>query len=247
MNLTLITMSQGNPTALRRTLDSFGPHCSQIIYGDLLLFEEDRKVITSWLAELPLIVVPFKFNYIFEHGFSALLNVLAAAAKTSRVVYMNCGEVIDTKFAQHFELLEEDYNCWFFRHETEPHKWIRTYVPQELKWGGLIHEETEGARRVCPTELFYMADTPKDSNDPTKAKICEDVKELCYFQQLETLRQHPEHLGATSAGWLNYVQQQGTHYADRLAAKGWRYQAFLNGSLEDYLDAARKDFAWTTP
>lgn len=241
--LTLITMSQGNPQALRRTFESYAPYCQQIVYGDVLLFDEDREAVRAMQKDFPLHIVDFPFNFIFKHGFSAILNALAARTGTDYVTYANCSEIIDLNFPVQLGLLDDDaFNCFFFRHAVEQHRWVRTYNRQELCWSGMIHEEVAGERRMCPSEIFYMADTPKDTADPFKARVCDDVKEMVYFEQLDRLRQHPEMLGSTSQGWLDYTNQQGLYYASKQQERGRRFEAFLKDDLAMYLAQAALDF-----
>ena len=241
--LTLITMSQGNPQALRRTFESYAPYCQQIVYGDVLLFDEDREAVRAMQKDFPLEIVAFPFNFIFLHGFSAILNALAYHAKTDYVTYANCSEIIDPNFPIQLNLLDDDaFNCFFFRHAVEQHRWVRTYNPRELRWSGMIHEEVDGERRMCPSEIFYMADTEKDTADPFKARVCDDVKEMVYFEQLDRLRRHPEMLGRTSQGWLDYTNAQGLYYESKQRERGRRFDAFLNSDLALYLAQASLDF-----
>jgi len=43
--ISLITMGQANPMALKRTLESFKGIVGEVVYGDVLIFDEDREVV----------------------------------------------------------------------------------------------------------------------------------------------------------------------------------------------------------
>jgi len=241
----LITMAQGNPKALRRTFESYRPYCDEIVFGDVLLFEEDRAAVKAMEAEFKLRVVRFDFDFIFHNGFSAILNRLASQATTELALYANCGEIIDPNYPVNWPQQDDGHNCYFFKHATETHHWIRTYDPKQLEWSGLIHEEVCGLfpRNCRPTEVFYMADTEKDTDDPFRRRVCEDVKEMVYFEQLDRLRRQPHLLGGTNAGWLDYTNKQGLYYVTQQLKRGLRYIAFHQHCFELYMQQAKHDFA----
>ena len=80
-NITLVTMSQGNPIVLKETFDSFWGVVDEIIWGDLCIFEDDRKLIESYQSLYNLKIVKYPFNYIFKNGFSSILNSLISHSK----------------------------------------------------------------------------------------------------------------------------------------------------------------------
>jgi hypothetical protein len=84
--------------------------------------------------------------------------------------------------------------------------------------------------------LFRMADTEKDSHDPFKAQVYNDIKELVYFNQYIKLVEEPNERGATNQGWVTYAQDGYQSLTERLAKKGKRYEAFKEGDLQKYLD-----------
>lgn len=226
--ITLLTMSQGNPLALKRTLDSFAPICDEVIFGDLLVFEDDRELISSYGVKS----VALPFNFIFKNGFAATLNELAQYAKNDFVLYMNCSEVMEK---QTITLDNATANCFCFDHATDPHRWFRLYNRHELKWNGLIHEELVGKRRPQETPIFRMADTEKDNTNAWKAKVYNDIKELVYFNQYLRLVREPSLIGVTNRGWVEYAQRDYNYIKQRIEAKGLRLEAFETGNLELYL------------
>lgn len=233
--ISLITMAQGNPVALKRTFDSFKEFVDEIIFGDITIFEEDSKLIESYKSEYNLKIIKYPFNFIFKNGFSEILNQLAAHSKNDLVIYMNCSEIIDGDHSI-FNKISEEYNCYYFDHATDPHRWYRFYNKQELKWDGIIHEEIVGEHRPYPKPIFRMADTEKDMNDPFRAKVFNDIKELCYFNQYVRLIDEPEHKKTTNSGWLNFALDGYESFKYRMNKKGKRYEAFLTNNLEMYLE-----------
>jgi len=229
-------MGAGNVKVLRKTLESFSGVCNEVIYGDLLLFPEDREVIKSYEKEFNLKICEFPFNWIFEYGFSSCLNILADSSTNNTVMYMNTSEVIDEDYGI-TETIKNNPNCntFFFTHRTDPHRWHRTYNRKELKWSGLIHEQLKGEYRPYHKPIFMMADLEKDMHDPLKAKILNDVKEIVYFQQYNNIVDFPERLGETDPGWIKFATDDYDSMKERLLKKGKRYQAFIDGDLEAYM------------
>lgn len=235
--ITLITPTQGNPIALKRTLESFKDVCDEFIIGDGCIFESDSKIIQSYKKDFNIGIVDLPFNYIFTFGFSSALNLLAAHSSNDLVVYMNVGEIIGEEHAilpllKHFT----QFNCYPFDHATDPHTWFRCYNRKELQWGGMIHEELTGNKREAPFYLFRMADTPKDDMDKFYAKVMDDAKELVYFNQYKKLVENPELKSSTNEYWLKFAKENYQSMIERLAKKGNRYEAYLNGNLQQYLD-----------
>jgi len=233
--ITLVTMGQANPVALKRTLDSFKGVVDEIVFGDLLIFETDRALIEAYQEQYNMKIVKLAFNYIFEHGFAYTLNTLADFATHDWVLYMNVSEVIDGEHPIK-EQMSKAYNCYSFDHKVDPHRWFRLYNRKELKWGGLIHEELIGDLRPCPFHVFRMMDTEKDMEDPFKAKVSNDVKELTYFNQYIRLVNRPELRGNTNQHWIDYATRDFDSLIERLEKKGKRYQAFEEGNLTMYLE-----------
>jgi len=238
--ISLITMGQANPVALKRTMDSFKDVVDEIVFGDFLIFESDRAIIQSYKADYNLKIVRAPFNFIFEEGFSETLNMLATHAKNDWILYMNVSEVLDGDHPIG-EQMSNLYNCYSFDHHEETHRWFRLYNKKEVKWGGLIHEEvipidSSGYLRPCPFNVFRMKDTLKDGDDPLKEKASNDVKEMVYWNQLVKLVDNPELRANTHPNWIEYAKEQYDYNNERMKMKGKRYEAMKKGDLQMYLD-----------
>lgn len=244
--ITLITMGQGNPVAFKRTLDSFRGIYDEIIFGDVLIFDSDRDIITRYCDEYPLEIVRFQFNHIFKHGFADTLNELACHASNDWILYMNIGELMDGEHDIKSQLSIQ-YNCYSFDHKKETHRWFRLYNKKEVRWNNLIHEEVGGCNnvelRICPFNIFRMADSEKDGCDVKKhepqtfyAKVCNDVKEMTYWNQYLKLIEHPELRGTTNEHWMKHARADYSSYQMRMTKKGKRYQAFVECNLAMYLE-----------
>lgn len=229
-------MSAGNVLVLKETLKSFKGICNEVVYGDMLLFPEDREIVKSYCDEFNMKIVELPFNFIYVYGFSSILNLLASHASNEMVLYMNTSEVIGQDYGM-TEIIKTNEKCnsFFFTHATEPHRWFRCYNRHNLYWSGLIHEELIGDYYPYHKPIFQMADLEKDMRDEYKAKILNDTKEIVYWQQLCRIVDDNSLLGATSSGWLEFAASQYDSMKERLKAKGERYEAYKLGSLKDYL------------
>lgn len=236
--ITLVTPTQGNPKALRRTMDNvksaFGGLVNEVMVGDVSVFHDN---FTTGFEDARIIKMPF--DTLFKHGFSRVLNELAEKGTNNLCMYLNVGEIVESNL--NTSLLAQGFNCYSFNHATDPHTWFRVWDKRELQWSGRIHEEITGRQRRCPRHLFTMADTPKDDDSDWRAGIYNDIKEMVYFQQYVHIAEHPEDLGATNRGWLDYSVSGLDDFKRRLAEKGERYTAMLNGDLAAYLAAAERD------
>jgi len=233
--ITLITVTQGNPIALKRTIDNvveaFEGRVNEVIVGDLCVFEKDVQALED-LEENYTIRLPF--NDLFLNGFGATLNKLAQHATNDLCLYMNVGEIIEKNIR--LDLLNENWNCFKFNHATETHQWVRMWNRKQLQWSGRIHEEVIGTKYISPDCIFQMADTEKDNADPFYSAVMNDIKELVYFNQYIKLVEYPHEQGATNSGWLTYARDSYHNIKERLEAKGARYEAFKEGNLQKYLD-----------
>lgn len=233
--ITLVTMGQGNPVALKRTIESFKDTVDEIIFGDLLIFDEDREIISHYTQEYNFRMVKLRFNFIFDRGFADTLNQLAEHATNDWILYMNVSEVMDGEHDIKGQMSKE-YNAYSFDHAVETHRWFRLYNKKEVHWEGLIHEEVAGPLRLCPFNVFRMKDTAKDEDNPFKAKVANDVKEMVYWNQLIKLIEQPELRGNTNEFWINHAREAYDSHLQRMAKKGKRPQAFIEGNLQMYLD-----------
>jgi hypothetical protein len=237
--ISLLTMGAGNVKVLRKTIESFSSICDEIVYGDMLLWEEDRVLLKSYQQEFNLKIVELPFNFIFENGFSYLLNTLSAKSTNDLCIYMNTSEIIGVDYGM-AEIIKnnQDCNSFFFTHATEVHRWFRCYNKKDLEWSGLIHEELVGEYIPFHKPIFQMSDLEKDLDNEYKAKILNDCKEIVYWNQLCNLVENNSLLGATSSGWLEFAVSQYDSMKERLSAKGERYEAYKSGDLKGYLHEA---------
>ncbi|PWT75787.1 MAG: hypothetical protein C5B59_08005 [Bacteroidetes bacterium] len=242
--MTLITMGAGNVQVLKKTFQSLSPFCDEIVYGDLLIFPEDRKVVEGYKKDFDIRMIHFPFNYIFHNGFASTLNQLAAVAKNDIVVYMNTSEVIEQNFKLP-DVLTDRYNCWYFDHATDRHHWYRIYNRHEMEWSGMIHEELvpkEGFdHRPYHKPVFRMMDLEKDMDHALKARVFNDVKEIVYFTNYGKLVDSPELRGATNPGWWKFATDEYESMQFRLRQKGTRLTAFQEGSYGMYWNAIHSD------
>ena len=236
--ITLVTLTQGNPIALKRTIDNVIEHfqgkVNEVVVGDLCPFGDDSEAIQLLSETLPINQITLPFNTLFEQGFGNTLNFLSEFANNDLVLYLNVGEIVESNMQ--IDLLSQGYNCFQFDHAEDKHHWTRLYNKKDMQWSGRIHEEVRREKNVCPTMLFRMADTEKDSHNQCKAQVYNDIKELVYFNQYIKLVEEPNEIGATNQGWVTYAKDGYQSLTERLAKKGKRYEAFKEGDLQKYLD-----------
>jgi hypothetical protein len=234
--LSLIFPTQGNPVSVRRTIQSYSSLCSEFVIGSVCLFKEDETAIENYSSEFNIKVVKLPFDFIFKNGFSETLNLLANNATGDFVIYANVGEIIEAKSSVPETLFNGEYNAFYIDHSVEKFRWWRCYNKKELRWSGLLHEELVGEYRPYYKPILRFADTEKDNNDPLKSKCYDDVKELCYFNQLCRIVEDESLLGATSPGWAQFAKEQYESMQTRLRAKGERWEAFKAGDLDRYMN-----------
>lgn len=231
-------MGAGNVVVLRETLESFRGVCDEIIYGDLLLFPEDREILRIYEKEFNMKIVHFKYDYILKNGFSAILNDLAGHAKNKFVLYSNTSEVIDEDYGIS-EIMKNNSDCntFYFIHRTDPHRWFRLYNRHELHWSGVIHEQLRGDYRPYHKPAYMMKDLPKDMHSTFKAKVLDSVKEIVYFSNYMKIIDDPSSLGETDPGWVRFAEANYESMAYRLRQKGDIYETFKSGDLHTFLSA----------
>lgn len=236
--ITLITMGAGNVTVLKETLKSASTICDEIVYGDMLLFKEDRELLHSYQKEFNIKIVQMPFNHIFYYGFANVLNMLAGAASNNMIVYLNTSEVIERDNGI-LDSITPEYNCYYFDHATDPHRWFRFYDRRELFWSGYIHESIQPFDsenyRPFHKAIFRMADLEKDMQNSFKATVFNDCKEIVYFKNYTVLVDFPDKRGATDPGWYKFAADNYDSMLERLNNKGNRYAAFREGNLEKYM------------
>lgn len=234
--ISLVTMAQGNPKALKETFKSFEGVVDEIIFGDVCLFEEDRRLIYSYQNDFNLKIIEYPFNYIFTNGFSSILNDLISHSSNDWNIYMNCSEIISKGKETIVETVQANSECntFYFDHFEDKHHWYRLNRKSELHWAGNIHEQCgpEELFRPYHRPLFTMADLPKDNNDLLKARCYDFSKECCYFHNYKKLIDFPEQQGYTDGGWLAFAADNYNSFTERLENKGEFYRAFLEGNLD---------------
>jgi len=241
--ISFITLTQGNPIALKRTMDSLKGICDEFVVGSVCVFADDLKVIKSYKDEFNLKVVEMPFNFIYANGFSASLNHVASYADGSNCVYLNVGEILESSESDILSIISDEYNYYYIDHATEKHRWGRVWDKREMKFSGLIHEELVGEHRPYHRPLFRFADTEKDMNDPFKAAVYNDIKEMCYWRQLMRIVDEPDVLGATHISWIDFARDNYQSMRQRLLEKGKRVDYFKTCMLLHYISEAYEEFA----
>lgn len=233
--LSLIFPTQGNPVALKRTLDSTKNVVDEIIIGSVCVFKEDVALIESYKSEYNIKIVHLPFNHIFCVGFSDTLNLLASHAANPVCIYLNVGEVIEKGEENILKSISPEYNCYYIDHSVERHRWWRVFCPKEMKWSGILHEEIIGDNKPFHKPLFTFGDTNKDMEDLFKARVYDDIKEILYFSLYNKIVDEPDRIGATDMGWHKFASENYDSMKERLLKKGKRYEAFIEGDLDKYL------------
>ena len=242
---TLITPTQGNVTALKRTIDSLKGLIDEVVIGDLSVFQEDSDAIRRFQYVETIKVVPMPFDFLFKNGFSAALNLLASFAKNDMILYLNVGEVLASDVNETINKVSPSYTCYYIDHATDPHHWYRVYNRKEIAWGGIIHEEIYGNLKPCSVPLFRFEDTPKDSEDPFKEWVYLQIKEVVYWNLYIKLVDQPHLAQGTNPGWIQFSRDGFTSFVDRLHQKGEMYDAFLLGDKEllmKYINEKKETF-----
>jgi hypothetical protein len=240
--ISLLTMGSGNTKILRETLRSVSGICNQIVYGDMLLWDYEKGIINSYANEFNLKIVPFNWNYLYQNGFSSLLNKLAEQSDNEYVMYLNTSEVIDIDFGI-LDAIKNNPECnaFYFTHFTDTHRWFRTYKKSELQWSGILHEQLKGEYIPYHKSIFQMKDLPKDMEDITKAKILDSLKEIVYFKQYMNIIDNPECLGETDPGWVRFSKENYNSFKERLDQRKEQVAAVEAGDLEWFLKTANHD------
>jgi hypothetical protein len=253
MGVTLLTMGAGNVIVLEETLKSFIGICDEVIYGDMLLFPEDREILRLYEHKYNLKSIRYEFNYIFKYGFASMLNSLAKYATNDLVMYMNTSEVIDEDYGA-AKIIKENPQCnaFYFTHRTETHRWFRTYNRKDLYWSGLIHEQLTGEYIPYHKPIFMMKDLEKDMYSDFKARVLNAVKECVYFQQYLKIVDDPSLLGETDISWLHFSKDGYNSFKERLSKMDGVYKAFIDGNYWKLMSAVydpsflKKDFISNT-
>jgi len=232
--ISLITMGAGNVLVLKQTLESFKGVVDEVVYGDMLLFDEDREILESYKDEYKINIQRLPFNYIFQMGFANLLNYLISNAKNDLCLYTNTSEIISIDYGINKIVTDNpDCNSFYFTNANERHRWHRLNDRRYLKWSGVIHEECcKGVVKPYHKSVYEMADVEKDMGDSKKAYIFNSVKECVYFNNYLKLVDDPFGRGATNEGWIKFVSDQYDDMKKRLVSKGGIYDSFKTGNFD---------------
>lgn len=235
--ISLITMSAGNPNALRKTLESFKGVVDEVIFGDLIIFETDRFEIEKMATEFNIKMHQLPFNYIFQMGFSSVLNYLISNAKNDMVLYSNVGEYIQEDYGIN-EIINSNHECnmFYFKHAVETHRWYRCFDRSFVQWSGRLHEEPRGNEYPYHKPIYCMADSEKDMDNPFKAAVLNSCKEIVYWNQLIKIVDNPKLKEATNEHWVNFAKQEYQSMKDRLEKKGKQYEAFKIGDFKMFIE-----------
>jgi len=242
--ITLITLTQGNPIALKRTIDSvvssFNGMVNEVIIGSLCVFQHDSNKLSDIVSELsiPTTTVSLPFNKLFKDGFGSTLNHLSEHATNDLCLYMNVGEIVECNI--NTSIISDSFNCYKFNHATETHQWIRMWNRKQLSWSGRIHEEVVGKKYVSPDFIFQMADTHKDETDSFYSQVMNTIKEYVYWNQYLIIANNPNELGATNMGWVKYAKDSYQSIEERMNLYPERLQAFRDGDLEKFLNHCKE-------
>lgn len=225
-------MGQGNVKVLGETFKSFSSFCDEIVYGDMLVWEQDREILNEYKKEFNLKIVKYPFNFIYKNGFAVFLNDLASHSSNDMVIYANTSEVIDEDYgAKEIIQSNPDCNCFYLTHRTENYRWFRCYDKRFLKWSGLIHESLEGDHRPFHKPILMFKDLEKDMDNQWKATIFNIVKEYTYFNNLNKIADNPELLAGTDPGWLVFAKEQYASNKERMEKRPLVHAAFEIGNL----------------
>lgn len=226
-----VTMLAGNVIVLEETLKSLCKICDEIVIGDMIVFPEDRMILYSYAKKYNAKIIELPFDYIFKNGFASVLNCLAKETSNNTVIYLNTSEIIEIDNGI-LATVNDAYNCYYFDHATDPHRWYRFYDKRELQWSGRIHEALESLPgcdfRPYHKPVFRMADLEKDMYSPFKAAVFNSLKEISYFSNYMSIVDNPSEMGATDPGWIKFATENYDSMKERLQAKGSLYKAFVD-------------------
>jgi SAM-dependent methyltransferase len=238
----LVIMSQGNPIALRRTLENTKGIVSEVIFGDVAIFEEDKVLFRSYAKEFNIKIIELPFNYLFKEGFSSMLNLLASHATNDLCLYLNVGEIITIGKENIYKRLNSKYNAYYQIHPVEKHHWVRFWNRKEMSWAGRLHEECAvGNLRLCPTPIFTFEDSEKDMDNHDYAAAMNTTKEMTYFKNLIEMVDNPDSLKGTHPSWIQYAKDSYESLKERLHRNENRYIAFETTNKELYISTLSND------
>lgn len=193
----------GSPSNIRRTIESCAGLADDVVVISTCPYQEDVEELKKMAT-----VVELLWNHTYLHGFGDMMNRGTDAAKNDWLLLFGVGETLLRPHQPiHLALRNAPRDMVFLcDHANDPHKWGRVWNRRGgTRWGGLIHESIGGGQQGGL--LFEMRDTPKDSTGSSeKDAVFRHIKATLYNAMYLRLLQHPEQLGHTDPGWLNFVR-----------------------------------------
>jgi glycosyltransferase involved in cell wall biosynthesis len=203
MKASLVIPSYGGGPNIERTISSCRDVCDEVIIISAALFESDVahfKTIANQVIELP-------WNFVFLHGFGSLHNQASNYAKNDWLLLLGVAETLAQEYMPLNDVLRNSGADLVFRcnHANDPHTWKRIWNRAGgPMWSGIIHEEIAMGKEG--QILFRMQDTEKVPDaDAFRNEVRKYIKTCSYHWLYEQLARKPERLGATNAGWLDFV------------------------------------------
>lgn len=193
----------GNPEALLTTVNSVRGICDETVVVHQKLFDDDSEVAAS-IADK---VATVDWNEVFKDGGYALLpNIGASVSKGPWALLLGVGETWAESHGNPHKILSEANPKTMFKchHINDVHHWKRVFRPDAgCFFSGPLHEECIGG--IDGPLLFRMQDTEKPPHESTFRNEClKWLKTTSYHNGYWTLLNHPEKLGGTNAGWLEF-------------------------------------------
>lgn len=235
--LTLVVPTYGGVPNVRRTVESAKGACNDVVIVSTAPHEEDNEAFAQMGQ-----VVPLPWNFVFYHGFGSLYNQGTPAAKNDWLVLLGTGETMQDVNAQlrsHLSAPDASrvFTCF---HHNDPHQWKRIWNRTGgTMWSGLIHEEIVGGRDAGL--LFRMQDTAKTpEDDPVKNEVFRYLKTLSYHRMYHELLHHPEKLGGTNPGWVDFVHGSRAAIERFMTDHADLYAAVMNEDFFAFRDLVRQ-------
>lgn len=236
--MTLVIPAFSSGPNIERTIKSCEPYCDETVIISTAIFPEDNDAfhaLTPKVVELP-------WNFTFLHGFGSMSNQGTALAKNKWMLLLGIAETVHREHRNMHAILKHSVPTMVFKcdHINDQHTWKRIWNKDGgAMWSGIIHEEITFG--VDGGLLFEMRDTDKTSDpDPFRTEVFKYLKSCCYNWLYVQLRQHPERLGGTNAGWLNFVAGNKESNEAFCTAHGDLISAAIEGNRDAFLDGVRR-------
>lgn len=222
---------------MQRTVDSVKGLCDDVVIVSTAPYLEDNEAFAKMGN-----VVSLSWNFVFYHGFGSLYNMGTPAAKNDWLMLLGTGETMaeanhDLRTYLVNASLHHVFECF---HHNDRHQWKRIWNRNGgTMWSGLIHEEIVGGENRGL--LFRMQDTEKTpEEDPVKNEAFRYIKTLSYHRMYHELLHHPEKLGGTNPGWVDFVHGSRAAIEQFMADHADLYAAVMNEDFFMFLDLVRQ-------